>query len=140
MNKQHVQLSEADRAALESLVSKGTVSTRTLKRALGLLALAGGATLRAVAQHQHVTIQTVSNWRDGYRAQGLACLEDAPRSGRPTVIAGVQRAQVTALACSDPPSGHSQWSLRLLADKVVELGYCAQISHTTVGDILKKTN
>src|SRR5215203_5222408 len=98
MNKHHVQLSEADRAALEALVNKGTVSTRSLKRALGLLALDGGATLSAVAQHQQVTIQTVSNWRDGYRAQGLACLQDAPRSGRPTVIAGVQRAQVTALA------------------------------------------
>jgi putative transposase len=140
MKKAHVQLSETDRAAVETLVSKGTGSARTLKRALGLLALDGGATLSAVAQHQQVTIQTVGNWRDSYQAQGLACLQDAPRSGRPTVFAGVQRAQVTALACSAPPSGHSQWSLRLLADKVVELGYCETISHTTVGDMLKKTN
>jgi transposase len=111
-----------------------------MKRALGLLALDQGATLTAVAQHQQVTIQTVGHWRDGYAAKGLACLQDAPRAGRPVRIDGVQRAQITALACSTPPPGHSQWSLRLLADKVVELDYCEAISHTYVGEILKKTN
>jgi transposase len=140
MKKQHVHLTEADRAALEALVSKGTASVRTMKRALGLLALDQGATLSAVAEHQQVTIQTVGHWRDGYAAKGLGCLQDAPRSGRPVRIDGVQRAQITALACSTPPPGHSQWSLRLLADKVVELDYCEAISHTYVGEILKKTN
>lgn len=140
MKKQHVKLTEADRTALEALVSKGTASVRTLKRALGLLALDQGATLSAVAAHQGVTIQTVGHWRDNYAAQGLDCLKDAPRPGRPTVIDGVQRAQITALACSEPPMGHSQWSLRLLADKVVELDYCETISHTYVSELLKKTN
>lgn len=125
---------------MEALVSKGTASVRTMKRALGLLALDQGATLSAVAQHQQVTIQTVGHWRDSYAAKGLACLQDAPRSGRPVRIDGVQRAQITALACSVPPPGHSQWSLRLLADKVVELDYCEAISHTYVGELLKKTN
>jgi putative transposase len=140
MKKQHVHLTEADRAALTALVGKGTASVRTMKRALGLLALDQGATLRAVAEHQQVTIQTVGHWRDGYAAKGLMCLNDAPRSGRPVQIDGVQRAQITALACSAPPPGHSQWNLRLLADKVVELDYCEAISHTYVGEILKKTN
>jgi transposase len=140
MRKQHVALTQADRAALHALVGKGTASVRTMKRALGLLALDQGATLSAVAEHQQVTIQTVGHWRDGYAAKGLACLQDAPRSGRPVRIDGVQRAQITALACSAPPPGHSQWSLRLLADKVVELDYCEAISHTYVGEILKKTN
>lgn len=140
MKKEYIKLTEADRAALEALVSKGTASVRTMKRALGLLALDDGATLRAVSKHQQVTIQTVGHWRDGYLSKGLACLQDAPRPGRPTLIDGVQRAQVTALACSETPPGHSQWSLRLLAEKVVELGYCETISHTSVSEILKKTN
>jgi putative transposase len=140
MKKQHVKLNEADRAALEALVSKGTASVRTMKRALGLLALDKGVTLSAVATHQGVTIQTVGHWRDRYAAKGLAGLKDAPRPGRPSVIDGMQRAQVTALACSEAPAGHSQWSLRLLAEKVVELGYCETMSHTYVGEILKKTN
>ena len=140
MKKQHVQLTAADRSALKALVDKGTGPVRVLRRALGLLALDDGATLSAVAQHQQVTIQTVGHWRDGYRAHGLACLQDGPRAGRPQQIAGLQRAQVTALACSAPPPGYSQWSLRLLADKAVELGYCETISHTQVSTILKKTN
>jgi hypothetical protein len=71
---------------------------------------------------------------------GLRCLEDAPRSGRPVVISGEQRAQITALACSDAPEGHARWDLRLLADKIVELNICETISHTHVGNILKKTS
>ena len=140
MNKHHVQLTEADRTALEALVSKGTASVRTMKRAWGLLALDKGATLSAVAQHQQVTIQTVGHWREGYLAKGPVCLEDAPRSGRPVQIDGSQRAKVTALACSEPAPGHSRWSLRLLAEKIVELDEGEAISHTYVGKILKKTN
>jgi hypothetical protein len=67
-------------------------------------------------------------------------LEDQPRSGRPIQISGEQRAKITALACSKPPEGYARWNLRLLADKVVELGYCEAISHTEVANILKKTN
>ena len=140
MNKRHVQLTEADRTALEALVSKGQTSVRKMKRALGLLALDRASTLSTVAEHQQVTIQTVSHWRDGYMTKGLACLQDAPRSGRPVQIDGAQRAQVTALACSEPPPGHSQWSLRLLAAKLVELDEGEGISHTYIGQILKKTN
>ena len=65
---------------------------------------------------------------------------DKPRSGRPIEIDGEARAKVTALASSEPPEGHSQWGLRLLADKVVEVGYCEHLSHTHASTILKKTN
>ncbi|MBI1878203.1 MAG: helix-turn-helix domain-containing protein, partial [Chloroflexi bacterium] len=65
---------------------------------------------------------------------------DKPRSGRPIEIDGRQRATITALACSTPPLGYGSWSLRLLADKAVELEYCEHISHSQVGDILKKTS
>src|SRR4030095_391715 len=89
------------------------------------------------AEPLRVSYLTVAAWRDHYHEQGLKCLEDAPRSGRPVVIDGLKRAKITALACSDPPEGHARWSWRLLADKVVELGYCEQISSTHIGTILK---
>lgn len=57
--------------------------------------------------------------------------------GRSEEIDGRQRAQITALACSMPPQGHVHWSLRLLADKVVELGWVQHRSHNHVGKILK---
>jgi putative transposase len=83
---------------------------------------------------------TVRAWRDKYRRMGLRCLEDAPRPGRPVEIDGSQRAKITALACSEAPAGHARWDLRLLADRIVELGYCEHISPTHVATILKKTN
>jgi hypothetical protein len=67
-------------------------------------------------------------------------LKDKPRSGRPPEISGRQRAKITALACSTPPEGHARWSLRLLADRVVELGYVEHLSHNHAGKILKKTS
>jgi putative transposase len=82
----------------------------------------------------------LSTLADQYRENGLQALYDRPRSGRPVKIDGEQRAKITALACSStPPEGHAEWSLRLLADKVVELDFCEQISHTQVRTILKKT-
>jgi transposase len=87
-----------------------------------------------------VTAPTISKWAAKYRETGLQVLQDKPRSGKPIEIDGKQRAKITALACSDPPEGYARWSLRLLADKVVELGYCEHISHTEVATILKKTS
>lgn len=139
MRKTHLQLNETERSYLEALVSQGDTKARVLKRALALLALDRGETLDSVAAHQQVTYNTVANWRNKYRQEGLKGLQDHARPGRPPLIDGLQRAQITALACSDAPEGHGQWSLRLLADKIVELGYCERISHTQVGDILKKT-
>jgi putative transposase len=139
MQKQHVQLSDADRLALESLLVKGQLQARAFKRATALLELDRGKTLQAVASTLSVDYNTVAIWRDKYKEQGLACLQEAARSGRPIVIDGTQRAQITALACSDAPAGRARWSLRLLADKIVELGDGETISHTQVGNILKKT-
>ena len=140
MKKQHVKLGKADRDYLGSMVTKGKLPARKFKRATGLLELDRGKTLQAVAETLGVDYNTVAAWRDNYKEQGLKCLEDAPRSGRPVEIDGKQRAKITALACSEAPEGHARWALRLLADKVVELGYCKQISHTQVGNILKKTS
>jgi putative transposase len=140
MNRQHLKLSDADRQYLKSLISKGKLPAKKFKRATCLLEVDRGKTYLAVAETLGISHVTASSLCKSYRQQGLKCLEDAPRSGRPIVIDGKQRAKITALACSDPPEGHSQWTLRLLANKVVELGYCKKLSHTQVRKILKKTN
>lgn len=139
MKKQHVQLSASDRTYLEDLLRRGELPVKIYRRALALLELERGKTYTAVAETVQVTNITVSTWSKKYREVGLTMLSDQPRSGRPLEIDGAQRAKVTALACSDPPEGYARWSLRLLAEKVVELGYVDQISHTQVADILKKT-
>ena len=140
MKKQHVQLSEADRAYLEGLISKGELSAKAYRRALGLLELDRGQSYTAVAEILKVTIPTLSSWAAKYQESGLEVLHDQPRSGRPIELTGDQRAKITALACSEPPEGYARWSLRLLADKAIELAYCEHISHTEVNEILKKTN
>jgi putative transposase len=138
MNKQHITLSDDDRSTLERLLSRSTLSARKFKRATALLELDRGKSLREVAATLSVTYPTVAAWRDGYTASGLRCLDDAPRSGRPTLIDGAQRAKITALACSDAPEGHDRWTLRLLAEKVVEAGFCEHLSHTLAGNVVKK--
>jgi transposase len=84
---------------------------------------------------------TVYNIKHRYQAEGLeSALTEKPRSGKPTRITGEGRARITALACSESPAGHARWTLRLLADKAVELGFCDSISHNHVRQILKKTS
>jgi putative transposase len=140
MKKQHIQLSDADREYLEALISKGELTAKVYRRALGLLELDHGQTYTAVSKVLKVTIPTLSGWAAKYQQSGLQVLQDQMRGGRPIEIAGDQRAKITALACSEPPEGYARWSLRLLADKAVELEYCEHISHTEVREILKKTN
>ena len=140
MKKQHIQLSQLERTQLEKLINQGHLPARKFKRALALLELDRSRTFTAVAQTVGVTKQSVSIWAQKYREVGLACLEDKPIPGRPPKISGVERARITALACSDAPEGHAQWSLRLLAEKAVELELVEEISHTHVNRLLKKTN
>ena len=140
MSKQHLSLSTTERETLEVLVRKGKAAVRVVRRALGLLELDRGKSVSEVARTLGVDIDTVADWRNRYKSVGLAAIEEGKRPGRPPQVTGIQRAQITALACSSAPEGHARWTLRLLADKVVELGYCDQISHTEVATILKKTN
>ncbi len=140
MKKRHVQLSPSDREHLEALTRQGEHTAKAYRRALALLELDRGKTYTEVSETLQVTIPTLSGWAAKYRENGLEVLQDRPRSGRPIEIDGKQRAKITALACSTPPEGYARWSLRLLADKAVELGYCEHISHTEVREVLKKTN
>lgn len=140
MKKEHVNLTNSDRTYLTNLVKKGSLPAKTYKRAVALLELDRGRTFTEVATIVGLTQQTASTWATKYKDTGLAFLTDKPRPGRPTVISGLARAKITALACSDAPEGYERWSLRLLADKAVELGLVETISYMEVSRILKKTN
>src|SRR5438105_9067472 len=107
--------------SLKTLLTRGTASARTLSRARILDLLHRGQAPADIATFLQVTPQTVFNVKRRFLAGGLqAALYDQPRSGHPLEIDGRQRAKITALACSKPPTGRARWSLRLLADKVVE--------------------
>ncbi|MDX1919398.1 MAG: helix-turn-helix domain-containing protein [Candidatus Caenarcaniphilales bacterium] len=138
MEKQHIKLSNSDKATLKELLSKGSMKVQKYKRATALQLLDSGKTCVEVSSVVGCSYLTVLKWRNSYNTSGLDFLDDKPRSGRPLEIVGLQRAKITALACSQAPQGHAEWSLRLLADKAVELGYCEHISHNHVGLILKK--
>jgi putative transposase len=125
---------------LNEFISKGKHQAKMCRRAVALLELDRGQTYSRVAEIVGMTLPSVSNLAGKYRKDGLRCLQDKPRSGRPIEIDGKVRAKITALACSDPPEGYGQWSLRLLAEKAVELAYCEHVSHNAVKEILKKTN
>jgi putative transposase len=131
---------KTDQKHLTAITRRGPSKARTFQRASALLQLQAGHTLLHVAEALQVSRQSVARWRDCYLQAGLQALDEKPRSGRPVRIEGKQRAQLTALACSTPPEGRARWTLRLLADKAVELGYCGSLSHTGVRQILKKTN
>ncbi|WP_345110035.1 helix-turn-helix domain-containing protein, partial [Hymenobacter algoricola] len=134
-------LPAADQAALENFTRTGRRPVRAVRRAQALLALATGIGQQAAGQAVGLSRQTVSQLRRRYDEGGWqAALSEAPRSGGPRRFDGPQRAAVTALACTPAPVGHSRWTLRLLADKAVELALVETISHETVAQVLKKTN
>lgn len=139
MLKAHLTLTPTQATHLRELTTRGTVAVKVYRRALALLALHEGRSYSAVARQLHTKYDTVSKWAKRFVAQDVAGLTDASRSGRPLRITGEERAKLTALACAKAPEGHSQWSLRLLAGKAVELGYCRQLSAASAHAILKKT-
>ena len=140
MKKEHVQLRDTDEDYLRKLLSKGTLSAKKQKRGQSLLELNKGASYTAVSDLIGTTAVTISTWAKKYKENGLTFLEDKPRSGRPVGFSGADCAKITALACSEPPKGYARWSLRLLADRLVELEIVESISFKQVGLVLKKTN
>jgi transposase len=144
--KYRVKLSEGQRAKLEELTSRGIIPVRKYKRARVLLLVdenseQGRKKDEEVVALVDTSLATVHRIRRQFVEEGLeATLNEKPRPGKPRTFDGKDRAAVIALACSEPPEGHARWSLRLLADKLVELQIVATISHRTVRDILKKTN
>ncbi len=137
---QPITLPTNDLRSLTTIVRRGTTSARTQTRARTLDLLHRDEHPEEIASTLQVSVQTVFNIKRRYLTGGLdAALFDKARSGRPVEIDGQQRAKITALACATPPEGHARWTLRLLADKAVELQYCEHLSHNAVKEILKKT-
>jgi len=138
---QPVTLSNNEIRSLKNTLTRGTTSARTLSRARILDLLHRQKQPADVAALLQVSPQTVYNVKRRYLAGGLQlALFDQPCSGRPIELDGKQRAKITALACSTPPEGRARWTLRLLADKAVELGHCQRLSHTAARKVLKKTS
>jgi transposase len=123
---------------LTELTSRGRTAVKAYRRATALLALHQGRSYSAVGRQLGVRYDTVAEWAKQFTVRGLCMLQNRPRSGRPLAITGPERAALTALACSPAPDGRSQWSLRLLAGKAVELGHCRQGSASSAHGILKK--
>ncbi len=135
-----IQLTDDDLRSIHTLLSRGSTAARTQTRARVLDLLHRGQHPSAIADTLRLSVATVFNIKRRYLTEGLdAALLDKPRSGKPATIDGTVRAKITALACSSAPDGHARWTLRLLADTAVELGFCDRISHTSVKEILKKT-
>lgn len=87
------------------------------------------------------SITTVRNIRRKYLDSGLeVAVHDKGWPGATPIFTGEVEAKLTMLACSAPPEGHARWTLRLLANQMIVLGYVETISHVTVRELLKKTN
>ncbi len=139
----HVCLSDEERKTLLKIVSKG--SAKSIMHANVLLAAdesaeGGKKSEVEIAELFHVHSRTVHTIRQQYSEHGLqAALGRKKRETPPcTKITGEVEAKIIALSCSSPPPGRSRWSLRLLADKAVELQYIDSISYEAVGRLLKK--
>lgn len=141
-----VNLSTAQREILQELSSSGTIKVRAYKRARVLLLsdenrVGGAKPGSQIAAEVDLSLATVQRIRRQFVEHGLeAALSEKARTGAPRKFSERDRAKITALACTKAPQGHARWTLRLLAEKMVELELVESISRDTVDKVLKKTN
>lgn len=136
-----VELTGEERAQLRDLLRGGKASVRMVTRARVLLKADEGRTDEAIAAALDVGTATVGRIRRRFVEEGVErALRERPRPGQRRRLSGRQEAHLVAVACSTPPEGRARWTLRLLAGKVVELGFVPSISPETVRQVLKKTN
>jgi transposase len=149
VKKYVVELTEDERQRLHKLISAGSAPARMLNRARILLKADAGKHAegeplldREIAPMLETSTATVQRVRERFCRQGLdAALErSAPERVYRRCFDGRTEARLIALACSEAPEGRERWSMRLLADKAVELGIVQSVSHETVRKTLKKTN
>jgi transposase len=136
-----VQLSGKERQQLQKTVQSGKDKARKITRCRVLLSADKGKTDQEISNALNVCLATIFNIRRRYSQGGIEhAINEEARSGQPPRFAGKLTAKITAIACSNPPEGHARWSLRLLADHIIELDIVESISHQSVKNILKKTN
>lgn len=134
-----VDLTEEERGQLLQLLRKGKSPARKLARARILLQADEGRSDEQVAQALHVGSATVGRIRQRFVQEGLeSALAERPRPGQRPKLTGKEATHLVATACSAPPEGYARWTLRLLADKAVELGLVDSITRETVRQVLKK--
>ena len=148
MKKYHVKLSQEQRQHLEQEVKTGQGPARQLTHARILLKADEGADGPGWSDEQirealEVSVPTIERVRRRFDEHGLAdaiTRRAQPERPHKRKIDGEQEAHLIALCCGQVPTGHEHWTMRLLADKLVELGYVEQVSHKTVWETLKKMN
>ena len=149
MMKKQAVLTPEQRSELEKFSKTGVRSTRVVNRARIILALdtSGGRkefSQSEIAEHIGVSRQTVINVRDDFlKATDLSTFLRRKKRETPPVkpkVTGELEARIIALACGEVPEGYAKWTLRLLAEKCVELSYIDTLSHMTVSRLLKKHN
>ena len=147
MTKYKVTLTREERDELLSIISKGKHTSQKFRNAYVLLNCDEGefaekATNAEINKILKVGMRTIDRIKKRFVEEGFdAVLERKPTSREYERKAdGDLEARLIALSCSEPPEGHARWSLRLLADKLVELEIVDSISHETVRTVLKKTN
>ena len=147
MNKKYIMTLTADeRAELQAMIAKGKRAARTLAHARILLKAdvreeEPGWDDAAISQAVEVSTATVQRVRQLFVEEGLsAALAPRPRPRtRLPLVDGAAEAHLVRLACSPAPAGAGRWTLRLLAETMVELAYVEHVSHETVRQVLKKT-
>lgn len=130
-----VKLSARDKEYLQEILNKGKHSARKLKRARTLLLLSEGSVAKEIADKAGTGVSTVYKIWNRYFEEGKnvkKAIEESPRSGQPPKLTATVKAHVTAIACS-------QWTLKMISEKVAELGYVKKISTEAVRKYLKKS-
>lgn len=136
-----VSLTDDEVEYLNGLVSKGKRSARLITRARVLLKTAAGCSDEEIMKALGVSDRMVYTTRKACVEAGVdAALNDLPRPGKKPKLTDKQCAHVIALACSDAPQGHARWTLRMLAEQVVQLEFAESFSHEAVRQLLKKTH
>jgi len=147
MKKYIVTLTDDERKALGVLTSKGKHRSQKILNALILLGCDEGefqkkrSTNKEIAQVLNISMKKIDRVKKRFVEDGLDITLNGRKGSRIYVkkTDGDFEAHLVALSCGDPPEGFARWSLRLLADKVVELDYIDNVSHETVRKVLKKT-
>ena len=137
--KYHVRLEADEREQLLEMTRKGEIGARKMKRAQILLKADEGWKDADIINALNTSRSTVERTRKRLVEDGLdKALNEDPRPGQRVKLEGKAEALLVALTCSDAPGGREHWPLRLLADKLVELGVVESVSHETIRQTLKK--
>lgn len=134
-----VDLTDEEHQELEQLLKGGKHRSRILTRTRILLLAHEGKSDVEIVEALHTSRPTVERTRQRFVEEGLGCLAEHARRGASPRLSDKHQTHVIAIACSDAPAGRARWTLQLLADKAVALGFVDSIGRETVRQLLKKT-